>query len=102
MKKLLTLFLIGLITGSCNKNDYSFDRNTSYENSFNKEFGTPSPTHDWGFESATPTRAVDVNGNLWYQKWERPINITDTEKAKVEAAFANPIKEENKINLESY
>lgn len=100
MKKLLTLFLIGLITVSCNKNEFTFDRNVSYENSFNKEFGTPSSTHDWGFKVSSSTRAVDVNGNLWYQKWERPINITDAEKAKVEAAFANPIKEKNKINLD--
>jgi len=38
--------------------------------------------------SAANTRAVDVNGNLWYQNWERPVNITDAERDKVVEEFS--------------
>ena len=34
------------------------------------------------------TRIADVNGNLWYQNWERPVNVTETEKAKVIEEFS--------------
>jgi len=34
------------------------------------------------------TRSVDVNGNLWYQNWKRPTNVTDAEKAKVVEEFS--------------
>lgn len=34
------------------------------------------------------TRGANVNGNLWYQNWERPVNVTDAERAKVVEEFA--------------
>lgn len=34
------------------------------------------------------TRAANVNGNLWYQDWERPINVTEAERAKVVEEFS--------------
>ena len=36
------------------------------------------------------TRGADVNGNLWYQTWDRPTNVTEEEIAKVLAAVAEP------------
>ena len=38
--------------------------------------------------STMDTRAANVNGNLWYQNWERPTNVTEEEKAKVIAEFS--------------
>ena len=37
---------------------------------------------------AGATRSHDVNGNLWYQNWQRPVNVTEAEKAKVVAEFS--------------
>jgi len=34
------------------------------------------------------TRGANVNGNLWYQNWERPTNVTDEERAKVIEEFS--------------
>ena len=38
------------------------------------------------------TRGADVNGNLWYQNWDRPTNITEEEIAKV-LEEANKVRE---------
>ena len=46
-------------------------------------------------EEALDTRAHNVNGNLWYQDWVRPTNVTETERTKVIAAFSQPIKAYN-------
>ena len=40
--------------------------------------------------------SVDVNGNQWYIKWERPVNITDDERARVVEAFSQV--RENAVN----
>lgn len=42
------------------------------------------------------TRAANVNGNLWYQDWERPTNVTEAEREKVIAEFSK--KREGKKN----
>lgn len=34
------------------------------------------------------TKAANVNGNLWYQNWERPVNVTDQERDKVVEEFS--------------
>ena len=34
------------------------------------------------------TRAANVNGNLWYQNWERPTNVTEEERSKVVEEFS--------------
>lgn len=36
------------------------------------------------------TRGVDVNGNLWYQNWDRPTNVTEEEISKVLEAVKEP------------
>ena len=36
------------------------------------------------------SRAANVNGNQWYQNWDRPTNVTEEEIAKVLAAVAEP------------
>ena len=33
---------------------------------------------------------VNVNGNQWYLNWERPVNITDDERARVVEEFSKP------------
>lgn len=50
------------------------------------------------------TRSADVNGNLWYQNWDRPTNVTEEEIAKVLEAVKNPIYKHNdiKIDWENY
>lgn len=55
----------------------------------------------WGYNS---TRSADVNGNLWYQNWDTPQNVTPEEIAKVLEAVKNPIYESNtiKIDWENY
>lgn len=40
------------------------------------------------FNNGSITRSHDVNGNLWYQNWERPTNVTETEKDKVVEEFS--------------
>ena len=49
----------------------------NYEQAFIKKFGEPASNQDWGFSKkySARTRAHDVNGNLWYQNWVRPINV---------------------------
>ena len=69
----------------------------SYATAFVQTFTTPAQGHRWGF--GTTTRAHDVNGNLWYQNWERPVNVTDAEKdvnGKVIQEFSK--KRENVVN----
>lgn len=44
--------------------------------------------HYWGLSDGT--RGHDVNGNLWYQNWDRPTNVTEEEIAKVLEAVKEP------------
>ncbi|MBQ8968954.1 MAG: hypothetical protein IJ064_04375 [Bacteroidaceae bacterium] len=37
-----------------------------------------------------PTRSANVNGNLWYQEWQRPTNVTPEEVERVVAEFSTP------------
>ena len=47
------------------------------------------------------TRGVDVNGNLWYQNWERPTNVTEEEIAKVLEAVKDPrVNAKNDIHID--
>ena len=67
---------------------------TDFASQFVAKYGQPASDHHWGFfDKAVPTikastRGHDVTGNLWYQKWERPVNVTDPEKEKVVAEFS--------------
>lgn len=40
------------------------------------------------FSKTNRWKAADVNGNLWYQTWDRPTNITEEERAKVIEEFS--------------
>jgi hypothetical protein len=40
------------------------------------------------FNRGATNRSADVNGNLWYQNWKRPTNVTEDERTKVIAAFS--------------
>ena len=63
---------------------------------------------DWGFSASIAgsrmTRAHDVNGNLWYQNWVRPINVGDevaNEEAIVLAEFQKlRTNQVNTINID--
>ena len=54
---------------------------------------------------AGATRSHDVNGNLWYQNWQRPVNVTEAEKAKVVAEFSKKregVKNTQQITWENF
>ena len=70
----------------------------AYQTAFEKEFGPISPNQTWGFgqTAIVGTRAHDVTGNLWYQNWKRPVNVTEEEAAKVLTEFSKV--RENVVN----
>lgn len=79
MKKIY-LFLIGtLLVISCDKQITTLQeiKDAQYTESFVETFGDIAPNQTWGFKNVT--RGANVTGNLWYQNWERPVNITDEE-----------------------
>lgn len=75
MKKIFYLLTVFMFI-ACNKLDF-VPAETNYNNVFVSTFGTPAKNQNWGFQSIT--RSANVNGNLWYQNWIRPINITEEE-----------------------
>ncbi len=111
MKKYLitgALALVGMVFNTSCQNDmenYSSPEEAKkaiFAENFEKFYGTPNPNQDWGFADASlasvtaTTRAHNVNGNLWYQNWQRPVNVTSDEAAKVLTAFSE--KRENQTN----
>lgn len=111
MKKYLitgALALVGMVFNTSCQNDmenYSSPEEAKkaiFAENFEKFYGTPNPNQDWGFADASlasvtaTTRAANVNGNLWYQNWQRPVNVTSDEAAKVLTAFS--VKRENQTN----
>ena len=84
MKKIV-LFMVSILAfASCSKNNFDTItpqevKEQQYAAAFEQTFGAPAPTQTWGFTTPAKTRAVDVNGNLWYQKWKRPTNVTQEE-----------------------
>ncbi len=111
MKKYLitgALALVGIVSMTSCQNDmenYSSPEEAKkavFAENFKNFYGTPNPNQDWGFADASlasvkaQTRAHNVNGNLWYQNWERPVNVTSSEAQKVLAAFS--VKRENQTN----
>ncbi|WP_028906752.1 hypothetical protein [Xylanibacter ruminicola] len=111
MKKYLitgALALVGMVFNTSCQNDmenYSSPEEAKkaiFAENFEKFYGTPNPNQDWGFAEASlasvtaTTRAASVNGNLWYQNWQRPVNVTSDEAAKVLTAFS--VKRENQTN----
>lgn len=111
MKKYLitgALALVGMVFNTSCQNDmenYSSPEEAKkaiFAENFEKFYGTPNPNQDWGFADASlasvtaTTRAQNVNGNLWYQNWQRPVNVTSDEAAKVLTAFS--VKRKNQTN----
>lgn len=86
MRKLLGflfLLIVGLFSSCTNELPYNYQaielvkRPDVIAYSGNYQFGTSS-------------RSANVNGNLWYQNWDRPTNVTEDEIAKVLAVVAEP------------
>lgn len=97
MKKYLITGAMALVAGfyltSCTHDDVGYsslyeEKTQTYDKVFKELYGTIDPNHDWGFkalgstynETRALTRGEDINGNIWYQNWERPVNVTDQEK----------------------
>ena len=97
MKNLILTMFAVLAFVSCGHDtietgNYQQAKQETFVADFNKAFGvTPEvyANHQWGmnliqFVSPTVTRAHDVNGNLWYQNWERPKNVGSEVSDEVE------------------
>lgn len=51
--------------------------------------------------NTTQSRGANVNGNQWYQDWDRPTNVTQEEIDKVLAAVAEPrVGAKNDIHID--
>ncbi len=105
----LALVCNGLLT-SCSEDMGNYSsleeaKKAQFAQNFEKFYGTPNPNQDWGFGEASLTRAKartrshNVTGNLWYQNWERPVNVTSDEAKKVLAAFSVARTQTNSIAI---
>lgn len=81
---------MGMILTACSENYSGGDIEPSYQPDFNlihtSDFICYSGSTLLG--STYESRAANVNGNLWYQEWERPTNITEDERTKVVEEFS--------------
>jgi hypothetical protein len=112
MKKVILMMVAVLAFAGCSKTEIMPTTpeelsKAQFEKKFAETFGEIASDQDWGFDAIqifdytkASTRGHDVNGNMWYQKWERPVNVTEAEKAKVTAEFAK-VRENatNEINI---
>ena len=103
MKKYLISGAMALLAGfyltSCTHDDIGYsslyeEKTQQFDQVFKELYGSIDPNHDWGFKalgdayddgsgtatSRAKTRGEDANGNIWYQSWERPVNVTAQEK----------------------
>ena len=95
---------------SCSNKDEGFatlqdSKQAEYQAKFVSTYGQIASNQDWGFGTTTrSTRAHDVNGNLWYQNWVRPINVgaeVSNEAAVVLAEFSKlRTNQVNTINID--
>lgn len=87
MKKVILGLIVLLSFTACNKNDYSPQEaaNAKFKTEFVKAFGNIDKNQDWGFNESikvfdytnkAQTRGHNVNGNMWYQQWVRPIKTS--------------------------
>lgn len=100
MKKVFFGLIALLSFTACDKDDFNYNpqkaANAKFEADFTKTFGEVDETNTWGFDESikvfdytqTITRGHNVNGNMWYQQWERPVNVTESEKTKVITEFS--------------
>lgn len=100
MKKIIFGIITLLSFTACNHDIETYTPqeavNAKFESEFVKTFGEIDKTQTWGFDESikifdftqTVTRGHNVNGNIWYMQWERPVNVTDVEKAKVITEFS--------------
>ena len=118
MKKYLITGAMALLAGfyltSCTHDDIEYsslyeEKTQSYDKVFKELYGTIDPNHDWGFKSLGSaysgtralTRGADTNGNIWYQNWKRPVNVTNQEMdpdGKVVQYFKQ-VRGENEITI---
>ena len=100
MKKLIFTLVFVMVMGfgfiSCTKDIESYTpqqvKEMQYAAAFEQTFGTISPSQTWGFSNPTSgaralTRSANVNGNLWYQTYKRPTNVTEEEIAWAKEEF---------------
>ena len=104
MKKIFMFAIAALALAGCGKNDLSGtavvptehdSQVAAYTSAFIQKFGIIDKNQTWGFGDVT--RSHNVNGNLWYQNWERPVNeVIPEEEQLVLAEFSK--KRENQVN----
>lgn len=107
MKKYLMMGIAILALASCTKHDIEYVNPdvVKYEQVFTERFGTPSPTHTWGFGSSI-TRSAYPNANQWAsQGYNVPDPLSAGQKARVQfyfqtKQFVNPVnKDFNQIDF---
>lgn len=110
MKKYLMGGIAALAMGagftSCSHDDgdYTFNRQQSYQQAFEKEFGKIAENQTWGFvDQSVTTRTENVNRNEWGKGGNTvgghvmvPANVTSDEYSKVLNEFS--IKREGVVN----
>jgi hypothetical protein len=111
MKKFILFMLTMFAFVGCANHDFGTSYEAYQKNNFDKkfknEFGKPASNQDWGFDGIaifnftqpSGTRGHNVNGNMWYKQWERPVNVSEAEKEKVIAEFSKV--RENAVNTVS-
>ena len=102
MKKLLTLFLIGILFISCSKEVTTKQdiKEIQYEQAFEKMFGKIDKNQTWGFGKSL-TRTADPRSNMWASEgYNVPPAITAAEKAKVIEVFSQRGEESYTSNLD--
>ena len=95
MKKNIRLLAIpvtigmGLMLTACSYTYNGGDDGPTTQPDFN-----PIHSSDFIYYSSTTligstmgSRANDASGNIWYQTWQRPVNVTDEERTKVAEEF---------------
>lgn len=109
MKKYLIIVGVLALLASCTQEfdpiEIQKEKEKTFESNFNSTFGvseTVYANHEWGtnvipLEDITNrvamTRAANVNGNMWYQTWVRPANVTDEEIAWAKEEFGKVRKD---------
>lgn len=95
----LAVLALGFVSSCSNENEPSYGGKN--ENSMlvkPTEIVAYSGGHVW---TGSLTRGHDVNGNLWYQNWDRPTNVTEEEIAKVlEEASKQRVGAKNDIHID--